>query len=85
MLEIDEANQRRGGVMSMSKLRNSTAVDTILTNGAAANALKANLGQGEPNKPPEDGAPNTATDRVSMYLRGISKTQLMKSTRSLAT
>ena len=60
----------------MSKLRNSTAVDTILTNGAAANALKLNWGQGEPdqsNKPPQDGTPNTATDRVSMYLRGISE------------
>ena len=60
--------------MSMSQLRNSTAIDTILTNPTVVDAPK--LGQGEPdqsNKSPQDGTPNTATDRVSTYLRGISE------------
>lgn len=63
--------------MSMSKLRTSTAIGAILTNGTGADAPKLNLGQGEtypPKKSPQNGTPNTATDRVSMYLRGISET-----------
>jgi hypothetical protein len=62
--------------MSMSKLRNSTAVDTILTNGTGISARKLNFGQGEPdqpNKSPQVATPNTAADRVNGYLRGISE------------
>jgi hypothetical protein len=74
--KADEVNRREGGIMSISKLRNSTAIDTVLTNGTVANALKLNPGQGDlaqSNKPLQDVIQNTATDRVSMYLRGISE------------
>jgi hypothetical protein len=63
--------------MSMSQLRSSTAIGIILTNGTGADALKQNLEEGETypsKKSPHDGTPNTATDRVSTYLRGISQT-----------
>jgi hypothetical protein len=75
--KFDELDQRGGGAMSMSQLRDSTAIGMILTNGTGADALKLNLGQVETypsKKSPHDGAPNTATDRVSTYLRGISET-----------
>lgn len=62
--------------MSMSKLRNSTAVDTVLTNGVLANAQNLNLGQSDSNpfdKSLQDPSQNTASDRVGAYLRGISE------------
>lgn len=64
--------------MSISKLRNSTAIDQALTMTAVDEALKlsiAPLDQVQQNKSTQDASPNrgTTADRVSLYLRGISE------------
>jgi hypothetical protein len=66
----------RGVVMSISKLRNSTAIDAILTNEAVTRALTLNLGKGDldqANRPHQDTTSNTTVDRVNEFLRGISE------------
>jgi len=61
--------------MSISKLRNSTAIDAILTNEAVTRVLtlnsKSDLDQS--NKAPQDTAPHTTVERVNGFLRGISE------------
>lgn len=61
--------------MNIAKLHNSTAIDTVQTVGAVANALKLKLGQSDQhqsNNSSQDASPATAAERVSVYLRGMS-------------
>ena len=70
---------REGGVMSVTKLRNSTAIDSALTIAAVDSALKkpnsrdGSGAQTHANVPAQDAKPNTelTAHSVTSYLQGI--------------
>ena len=61
--------------MSIAKLRSSTAIEMVQTFGSVADEPKMTLGQSDhdqSNNSNQGATPNTAAERVSLYLRDVS-------------